>query len=89
MLEQTAPLVTIVARSLTSFERLVLELHYIDRLPSCDISEVLEISEQTVIDTLAEVRTRINGVRKTFVETLCEAASLDPTRRSREVSPAL
>ena len=73
MLDQSAPLVALVARSLTSFERLVLELHYIDRLPSSDISEVLEISEQTVTDSLADIRARISGVRKTFVQTLCES----------------
>ena len=73
MLEKSAPLVTLVARSLSSFERLILELHYIDRLPCSEISEVLEVTEEQVNMTLADIRARISGVRRTFVDTLCES----------------
>lgn len=71
-----SPLVSLVARSLSSIERLILELHYIDRMPATDISEVLEVTEQQVVQTLANIRSRINGVRRTFVDTLCETAEV-------------
>lgn len=73
MLETTAPLVSLVARSLTSSERLVLELHYLDRLPCPEIAEILETTEQHVAQVLADIRFRISGVRRTFVATLCES----------------
>lgn len=73
MLEQTAPLVTMVARSLSSCERLVVELHYIERLSSREIAEVLETTEEQIANTLAAVRERVTSVRHTFVETLCKA----------------
>lgn len=73
MLEQTAPLVTLVARSLSSSERLVVELHYIERLTSREIAEVLETTEEQIASTLSAVRDRINSVRHAFVETLCQA----------------
>ena len=72
MFEKSAPLVSLVARSLSSFERLILELHYIDRLPCSEISEVLEVTEQQVNLTLADIRCRISGVRRSFVDTLIE-----------------
>ena len=75
MLEKSAPLVSLVAKSLSSFERLILELHYIDRLPCSEISEVLEVTEEQVNQALAGVRARITGVRRSFVETLIENAS--------------
>jgi|GEM_PF-1389757 len=71
-----SPLVSLVARSLSSIERLILELHYIDRMPATDISEVLEVTEQQVVQTLANIRSRINGVRRTFVDTLCETVEV-------------
>lgn len=73
MLEQTAPLVTMVARSLSSCERLVVELHYIERLSSREIAEVLETTEEQIANTLAAVRDRVTSVRHAFVETLCKA----------------
>lgn len=75
MFETSAPLVSLVARSLSSFERLILELHYIDRLSCSEISEVLEVTEQQVNLTLAEVRARISGVRSSFVDTLIESVA--------------
>jgi hypothetical protein len=73
MLEQTAPLVTMVARTLSSGERLVVELHYIERLSSREIAEVLETTEEHILGTLAGVRDRVATVRRAFVETLCRA----------------
>jgi DNA-directed RNA polymerase specialized sigma subunit len=75
MFEKSAPLVSLVARSLSGFERLILELHYIDRLTSSEISEVLEVTEQKVNLTLAAIRSRISGVRSSFVDTLIENAA--------------
>lgn len=72
MLEQTAPLVTMVARGLSSCERLVVELHYIERLSSKEIAEVLETTEEQIARTLSAVRERVAGVRRAFVETLCK-----------------
>ena len=72
MLEQTAPLVTLVARSLSAGERLVVELHYIERLSSREIAEVLETTEDQIALTLSGVRDRISSVRHAFVETLCK-----------------
>ncbi len=73
MLEQTAPLVTMVAQSLSSGERLVVELHYIERLSSREIAEVLETPEEQIVNTLAGVRDRVTTVRRAFVEALCRA----------------
>lgn len=73
MLEQSAPLVTMVAGSLTSSERLVLELHYIERFSSKEIAEILETTESHIDRTLSAVRDRVTGVRRAFVETLCRA----------------
>jgi DNA-directed RNA polymerase specialized sigma subunit len=75
MFEKSAPLVSLVARSLSSFERLILELHYIDRLTCAEISEVLEVTEQQINLTLADIRSRISGVRSSFVDTLIENAA--------------
>ena len=74
MLEHSTPLVTILRRSLTSSERLVLELRFLDRLPVQEIAEILETTEQHIEQTLGDVTSRIRGVRRTFVDALCESA---------------
>ncbi|MSQ91222.1 MAG: HD domain-containing protein [Phycisphaerales bacterium] len=74
MLEKSAPLVSLVARSLSSSERLVLELHYLDRLPCPEIAEILETTENHITQILADVSRRITGVRRSFVDVLCESA---------------
>ncbi len=74
MLEQSTRLVSLLSRSLTSSERLVLELHYLDRLPSQEIAEILETTENHIEQLLNDVRTRISGVRRTLVSALCESA---------------
>ncbi|MSR68960.1 MAG: HD domain-containing protein [Phycisphaerales bacterium] len=74
MLEQTTRLITLLSRSLTSSERLVLELHYLDRLPCQEIAEILETTESHIDQVLSDVRSRISGVRRTFVDALCESA---------------
>ncbi len=74
MLEQSTRLVSLLSRSLTSSERLVLELHYLDRLPSQEIAEILETTESHIEQLLSDVRSRISGVRRTLVSALCESA---------------
>lgn len=74
MLEQSTRLVSLLSRSLTSSERLVLELHYLDRLPSQEIAEILETTENHIEQLLNDVRSRISGVRRTLVSALCESA---------------
>lgn len=74
MLEQSTDLVTLLSKSLTSSERLVLELHYLDRLPCQEIAEILETTENHIDQVLTDVRCRISGVRRTFVDALCESA---------------
>lgn len=73
MLEQSAPLVTMVARTLSSSERLVLELHYIERFSPREIAEIMETTEAHIDRTLTAVRDRVTSVRRAFVETLCRA----------------
>jgi DNA-directed RNA polymerase specialized sigma24 family protein len=63
MLEKSAQLVSILARSLSGFERLVVELHYIDRMPTSEISDILEVDEEDVNSALDGIRSRIAEVR--------------------------
>ncbi|MBM4008107.1 MAG: sigma-70 family RNA polymerase sigma factor [Planctomycetes bacterium] len=71
MLEKSAQLVSLLAHSLSGFERLVVELHYIDRMPTSEISDVLEVDEDEVNDALEGIRSRVREVRKAFVNALC------------------
>jgi len=73
MLEKSAQLVSLLAHSLSGFERLVVELHYIDRMPASEISQVLEVDEDEVESALAAIRHRVSQVRKAFVDALCRS----------------
>jgi len=82
MLERSAQLVSLLAHSLSGFERLVVELHYIDRMPEQAISEVLEVDEDTVKSALEGIRGRVREVRTAFVNALCKSESEVPASRA-------
>jgi DNA-directed RNA polymerase specialized sigma24 family protein len=71
MLEKSAQIVSLLAHSLSGFERLVVELHYIDGMPANEISDVLEVDEDEVKSALDGIRSRVREVRKAFVNALC------------------
>jgi len=76
MLEKSAQLVSLLARSLSGFERLVVELHYIDRMPIGEISQILEVDEEDVNSALEGIRSRIAEVRKALVHALYQSEAV-------------
>jgi DNA-directed RNA polymerase specialized sigma24 family protein len=73
MLERSAQLVSLLAQSLSSFERLVVELHFIDKMPTNEISEVLEVDQDEVESALDGIRARVTAVRSAVVKALCRS----------------
>jgi hypothetical protein len=73
MLEAEAPFVKMVAGSLTPAERLVLELHYAEKLAVSEIADVLETTEEAVRRTLDGVKRRVTVARKALIDALVEA----------------
>lgn len=73
MLERSAQVVSLLAQSLSSFERLVVELHFIDKMPTNEISEVLEVDQDDVESALDGIRARVTAVRSAVVKALCRS----------------
>ncbi len=77
MLERSAQLVSLLARSLSGFERLVVELHFVDKMPTNEISEVLEVDQDEVESALDGIRARVSAVRGAVVKALCTSHAED------------
>ncbi len=71
MFDETGITVKMIARTLTSSERLVLALHYGEGLTSSEIAEVMETQQSTVDCVLDGVRSRIQAARQAILESIC------------------
>ncbi|NBX36181.1 MAG: sigma-70 family RNA polymerase sigma factor [Planctomycetes bacterium] len=60
---------------MSGFERLVVELHFIDKMPTNEISEVLEVDQDEVEFALDGIRARVTAVRSAVVKALCRSAA--------------